>query len=191
MAKGTVILFFFLGIIAALLVGINIGKNIAPGQSADSTLQLSPTLAPTLSPSDTPIPIPSTTAITPSVSVSKAKGATTIYKDQTCGVQLSFPSSYLSQKTQNNQSVIFTNPDDQNDALAIACAKSIPKPPVAAENIEAVTLDKIPGLLYHDQNQDGTPRDEIIVKNPDNGMEIIIAGFGVTFQNAVKSFKFL
>lgn len=194
MAKGTVILFLFLGILAVLLVGINIGKKIQVSQSSNlqpTAYNLQPSSVLSLSPSSTPIPaITIPTAITPASSKPKVKG-TSVYRDKTCGLQLSFPSSFLSQKTENEQSVIFTDPDNPDDLLAIACAKSIPRPPVTADNIEIITLDKAAGMLYHDKNADGTPRDEVIIKNPNNNLEIIIAGYGETFRNALASFKFL
>ncbi|MBI4990687.1 hypothetical protein HZB96_01175 [Candidatus Gottesmanbacteria bacterium] len=97
----------------------------------------------------------------------------------------------MRQKTENAQSVIFTDPDDPNAAIATTCAESIPRPPVTSDKIEAISLGGVAATLYHDKNQDGTPRDEIIVKNPNNGLEIIIAGTGVTFQKALSSFKFV
>ena len=84
-----------------------------------------------------------------------------------------------------------TNPDNPKESLAFACAVSIPKPPLTADKIEAITLDKQAGLYYHDKTPEGLPRDEVIVKNPNNDMEVIIAGYGETFKIAIKSFKFI
>lgn len=200
MAKGTIIFIFFLCILAALLVGINVGKKI-PQQSNNlsfdkaqdkqpTTNNSQPTLSPSPLPSNTPTPDTTTTPASPVISKPKIIG-TSVYRDESCGFQLSFPSGYLSQKTENEQSIIFTNPDDPKDALIIVCAKTIPKPSVAAEKIEAVTMDKTAAILYHDLNPDGTPRDEVIIKNPEKGMEIIIAGYGKTFNTALSSFRFI
>lgn len=203
MAKGTLIFISFLCILAALLVGVNVGKNISKQANNTSIRQLADLNAspqPTLPPSPSPSPIiilTPTTLPSPTVSSkSKVKG-TSAYKDNTCGFQLVFPSAYLSQKTENNQSVIFTDPDDQSQAIAISCTAyipgltAIPRPPVTSDKIEAITLGGVAATLYHDQNENGSPRDEVIVKNPVNNLEIIIAGYGETFQTAVKSFKFL
>lgn len=188
MAKGTIIFIFILSIFASLLAGINIGKKIEKMQLASS---ITPTVIPitptfTIFPTTTPVVSPNARVTTKS-----ATGKST-YRNRTCGFEFSYPGSYLSQKSVNEQATIFTDPDDPNTAIAATCATEIPKPPLPPEKIETITLDDVSVTLYHDSNaKDGSPRDEVIVKHPTNGKEIIIAGFGPTFQSALSSFKFI
>ena len=77
------------------------------------------------------------------------------------------------------------------EAIALACAEKIPIPPVKAENIESIIVDGQPATLYHDTNSDSSPRDEVIVKHPSRDEEVIIAGYGNNFQQALASFKFV
>lgn len=179
MAKGTLIFLFFLTIFAALLFGINIGKKLVSQQSA---------IIITPSPSPSPVIIPAISA-SPSAALKKSTSVTT-YTDDRCGFSFSYPGSFINQKTINGQSTILTDPENPKSIIAATCASSIPRPPVSSEKIESIMLGNTAATLYHDQNQDGTPRDEVIVKHPTNGMEIIIAGYGEYFQQALASFKF-
>lgn len=193
MAKGTIILLFALGILASLLLGVNIGKRLERSfskQSFDFAQDKQPTTIPTAP------PIPTVTVVLLEASPSAAttvpatKGTST-FTDRTCGFTFSYPGSYLRQKTVNEQSVIFTDPNNPQSIIATTCASSIPRPPVEPSKIEAIILDNEAVTLFHDQNPDGTPRDEVIARHPTNGMEIIIAGYGPSFQNALSSFKFI
>lgn len=196
MAKGTVIFLFILAIVASLLVGINIGKNIKLSQSIRTSQPLISNPPPTThSPSLSLTPIPSltsspSTSLTPSNRQASSTGITT-YSNKSCGFSFSYPGSYINEKSVNNQSIILVDPNNPNDAIATTCATSIPRPPVSSDKIEAVTLGGVAATLYHDQTQNGQSRDEVIVKNPNNGLEIIIAGYGSTFQSALNSFKFI
>lgn len=193
MAKTTLIFIFSLAIIATLLIGINIGKNLnlSSEELASST---SPTL--TLVPSQNPSPTIAKTVtgsgfIESKIYTTKEESSTTTFTNGSCGFQFSYPGSYIHEQTQNQNSVIFVNPNNQDELIAAFCAENIPRPPVSPENIEAIILDGQPANLYHDQDQKGNPRDEIIVRHPKNGLEIIIAGYGEVFQNVLSSFKFL
>lgn len=178
MAKGTLIILFLLSITASLLFGINIGKTV----STKDNSAIKPAITPIISPiSSSPSATPKRSKIT----------GTLIFKNSACGFQFSYPGSYINEKTVNSDSVIFTDPDDPGSMIATTCAKAIPRPPVTADKIESIIIAKAPATLYHDQTKDKTPRDEIIVKHPGNGMEIIIAGYGDSFQKALSSFKFL
>ncbi|MCJ7739879.1 hypothetical protein MUP32_00995 [Candidatus Microgenomates bacterium] len=189
MVKNTALLLFFLCIVATLLIGINLGKKI--GKSEVSNQQ------PVIS-NQPSVVSPTTTkkeelSLSPtSMATTSATAETSTVTDQTCGFHLTFPGSYLRQKTENNQSQIFTNPDKPEEGVATACQEEIPKPPLTADKIESIILDGVAATLYHDQNaKDGTPRDEVIVKHPVKNIEIIIAGYGTIFQQALSSFKFL
>lgn len=187
MVKSTIIFIFFLSILASLLAGINIGKKIERFQSkVTPTSSVIPvTLTPKTLPTITPV-------ASPSADTTDRPTSKSTYRNRTCGFEFSYPGSYISQKSTNEQSVIFTDPNDPSSAIASTCATEIPKPPLPPEKIETITLDSLEATLYHDKSaKDGSLRDEVIVKHPTNGKEIIIAGFGSAFQSALSSFKFI
>ena len=194
MAKGTIVFIFFLAVLASLLFGINLGKQLGKSEVASTVISptgnIKPTLLPSFTPPPSPTPIVSITT-SPNTIPSSRKSGTTTFSDKTCGFEFSYPGSFIRQKTVNSQSVIFTDPDNPNITIAAACATSIPRPPVSSEKIEPITLGGVAAMLYHDQNSDGTPRDEIIAKHPTRELEIIIAGYGATFQSALSSFRFI
>lgn len=196
MAKGTIIFLFILALVATLLFGINLGKKLGNNQlqtvnypaSPAGRQQPTPSLSPT--PSPTLIILPAKSA-SPSA-VMKKNSATTTYTDTTCGFSFTYSGSYIKQKSTNQQATILTDPNDPTSTIAATCAATIPRPPVSSDKIEAITLDKVAATLYHDQDaKDGSPRDEVIVKHPKTGLEIILAGFGANFQQALTSFKFI
>lgn len=189
MAKGTIVSLFILALVATLLFGINIGKKISSNQNMPSE----PTInvqRPTTIPTPTLTLSPTITS-TSSSQISGSKSLTT-YSDKTCGFSFSYPGSFIKQQTVNEKSIIISDPNDENQAIAATCAQEIPKPPLPDNKIEQIILDKVTAALYHDTNaKDGTPRDEVIVRHPTNNMEIIIAGFGSLFQQAISSFRFI
>lgn len=188
MAKGTIIFLFALSLLATLLFGINLGKKLG----ISSNFNLQPTtgnVQPTITPSPT-ITIVPTKSASPSATMKKSTSITT-YTDGTCGFSFSYPGSFMKQKSVNQQATILTDPDDPASVIAVTCAASIPRPPVTSDKIESIMLDKVAATLYHDQNKDGTPRDEVIVKHPTSGTEIILAGYSTTFQQVLTSFKFV
>lgn len=191
MAKTTLALFFILALVATLLLGINIGKKIGFSQS-DNNLQITPTL---ISPTATvQPPTPPYEFLPPSVTSTGSKtnsSSKVTFTDKRCGFSLSYPGNFLKSETNNNLSVVFTHPDDSTIALAATCSEKIPIPPVSVENQETITIQGQTATLYHDKYPDNSPRDEVIVQHPSNGMEIIIAGYGATFQNALNSIRFL
>lgn len=187
MAKGTVIFLFVLAITASLLLGINVGKKLGISQITDNT---SPMLSASIQPPTITITLTPTQKATPSATMKKSTGITT-YTDASCGFSFSYPGSFMKSKSVNGQATIITDPDDEKATIAATCAASIPRPPVSSDKIESITLDKVAATLYHDTNSDGSPRDEVIVKNPNNNLEIIIAGYGETFKQTLTSFKFI
>ena len=191
MAKGTIFLFFVISITAVFLVGINLGKKIGISQS-----NLSANLSPTsiISPSKTPTPtatLPPTISATDSAVLTPISSAKVSFTDKTCGISFSYPGNFIRQETTNEKSIIFTHPDNDKISIALACTEKIPIPPVKAENIESIIVDGQPATLYHDTNSDSSPRDEVIVKHPSRDEEVIIAGYGNNFQQALASFKFV
>jgi hypothetical protein len=195
MAKGTAVFIILLSFIAVFLLGINLGRNteksiqtsIPQPSIINYQLSASPTYQPAPTINQNPVDIS-----TPSGTKVQTNNGISTYTDKTCGFSFSYPGSYMKQQTVNQQSVIFTDPNDPNSGIAATCASEIPRPPLPSDKIEAIIMDKIPANLYHDQNsKDGSPRDEIIVRHPINNMEIIIAGYGQTFQKAISSFRFI
>lgn len=182
MAKGTVIFLIILALVATLLFGINIGKKLGVYQN---TIVVTPTSIPTTAPTATP-----TLTATPSAGMRKTTGTTT-FSDKSCGFAFSYPGSYINQKSVNGQATILSDPNDQKASIVATCDKSIPRPPVSSDKIESITLDGRAATLYHDQASDGSPRDEVIVRHPTNGMEILLAGYGEFFQQVLASFKFI
>lgn len=163
MHRNTFLLVSSLAVVAALLVGINIGRGLSsplPLQTATIT----PTPRPSLSPSPQPrIP----------------------YTNAACGISLTLPEHFGANPIQNaTYSAIFINPSvDAQDAIAFACQKQIPRPPVAEDKMEKVTIGTISATLYHDADaKSGTPIDKLIFRHPGNGLDIFLAGRGQTLQ---------
>ena len=193
MAKGTIIFLFVLAVLASLLFGIKLGIGLDQGKTApvQSTVNNpSPLPSPPTNPPTGGQPTISTISAAIQPTKTKVTGTST-FQNGTCGFSFSYPGSFMRQKTENVQSVIFTDPDDPKAMIAATCAQTLPRPPVSSDKIESITLGGVPATLYHDQDTNGNPRDEVIVKHPSNGLEIILAGFGSIFQQALSSFKFL
>lgn len=184
MYKNTALVIAVLSLFATLLIGINIGKKIERKQSSNATANFPTynTVSPTL--------YPSYPTSVPNISSSQVGGISS-YTDDRCGFSLSYPGSFTVTKTEGNKGVIIADISNPISIIAATCDTQLPRPPVSADKIEETTLDGIAATLYHDQSPDGSPRDEIIVKHPRNGMEIILAGYGPDFQNALSSFRFL
>lgn len=203
MAKGTVIFLIFLVFVAAFLFGLNAGKKIERSTATtNNTIPAEPSLitptvaiVATLPPFPSYVPTPNTTSATfPTISptpiaIDPITGLST-YSNQQCGFSFSYQGSYKRQNTGNEQSFLATNPTNNKEAIAAICAQSIPRPPVDKTQIETTSMGGVSATLYHDKNQDGSPRDDIIVKHPQKNVEIILVGYGSIFQQMVTSFKF-
>lgn len=177
--KGTVLFIFLLSITASLLIGFNFGKKFNPNLKL---VLPAPTII--VTPSLMPAPTINLDNITSSVSAS--------FNDKSCGISLRFPAPFKIDKNETAKSTIITNPGNSNDIIAVACLNNIPKPPLPEDKIEDIKLGGVIAKLYHDaSSKDGSPRDEVIVSHPTNGMEVIIAGYGKTFNAILASFKFI
>lgn len=191
MSKGTIILFFILTVIATLLLGINIGKKISNRNYASSSLSPTPPISVSVIPS--PSPTISQTEITPEITKLKSKNSnssTSKFTDESCGYTFTIPGSYIKSTSENGKSTIITDPENPQAIIAATCAETLPRPPLAADKIEAYTLDGKSAILYHDKTPEGNPRDEVIVKHPNRNLEIIIAGYGPIYEQVLSSFKF-
>jgi len=95
------------------------------------------------------------------------------------------------------ESAILTNTKDTTQSLAIACQKNIPRPALNSTRIETILIPNPGGAtvsanLYHDSSaKDGSPIDELIFRNPRNGIDIFIAGVGDTYNQVIKTVRLL
>jgi hypothetical protein len=168
MHRNTYLLVIFLALLAALVVGVNIGKSFTTKQvpSAPS----SPTPMPTLAPLS--------------------------YTNTVCGFSLLYPAD-LTMMENTTASAILTNTKDTTQSVIIACQEDIPRPALALSNIEKILIPNPKGTtvsanLYHDSSpKDGSPIDELIFKNPKNGIDIFIAGIGETFNQVIRTVRLL
>ncbi len=174
MYRNTYLLVIFLAIFAALVAGVNIGRKV-------DSLQTPPQPASTTAPTPIPSPVPNLL----------------IYTNQSCGFTLQYPDT-LTKLEDASGSAIFVQADSKAQAVAIACQKNMPRPPVSETNIETITLTNdlgtasISAKLYRDSSsKDGTLMDALIFRNPKNGLDIFIAGYGETFTAILKTIKIL
>ncbi len=168
--RNTLLFISFLAIIAALLFGFNLGRRFT--QPTTDNKQL-------------------TTDITPSP-VMKTPSLTT-YTNTLCGISFQYPESLT--KLEATAGAIFVDPEDASSSVALACQKEIPLPALVPERIEQLNVTATTGAtlsakLYHDASpKDGTPIDKFIFTHPKTGLDVLIAGFGTTFQQIITSLK--
>jgi len=95
------------------------------------------------------------------------------------------------------QSAILTNAKDTSQSVAVACQKNIPRPAIGSTKVETILIPNPSGAtvsanLYHDSSaKDGSPIDELIFRNPKNGIDIFIAGASVTYNQIIKTVRLL
>ena len=190
MPKNTLFFIIFLIVVASLLFGINIGKNLGIKQYLSLNLPTPTPITRQPSPTQTLTPTPTQTVISgDKISVGANQS---VYTDRACGFTLTFASTFLNQQTVNGTSTIITDPNDPSSGIVATCQEEIPKPPLLPNRIKDIVIDSVEGKLYHDvSSKDGSPRDEVIVRHPSKNWDIIVAGFGTTFDEAVTSFKFI
>ena len=168
MHRNTYLLVIVLAVCAALLIGVNIGKRM--------TKQTTPPSLPT--PTSTPGVMAQT------------------YMDTYCGFSLDYPASYSVLENASG-SAILNNAVDKTQSITLTCQKAIPRPALAADKIETLTITTTSGAsisakLYHDSSaKDGTLIDEVIFRHPTNGMDGFVAGYGEAFNAAIKTLQIL
>src|SRR5258708_18166324 len=101
MHRNTAVLIIFLGIFAAIVVGVNLGHSSSKPPLASA--QPTPTLLPT------PSPIPHLT-----------------YTNDDCGISLEYPPNYT-KVTLETGATTFLNPLSPIDATTIQCQANLPK----------------------------------------------------------------
>ncbi len=171
MQRNTFIFTAVLAVIAALVVGVNIGKSMRYNPT--------PSIPEVISPTATPAP------------------TLVDYTNERCGVTFMHPSN-LQRLESTASGTILTDPKNQQDSIIIVCQKDIPRVPLAADQMEKLTIVSASGsatlsaTLYHDASEkDGTKIDKLIFYNPYKKLDVFIAGFGNVYQNAIKTIKLL
>lgn len=174
MHRNTYLLVIFLAIFTALVVGVNIGKSF------------------TKSPQQSPKPVNVTISITPLPSPSE-----TFYSDELCGFSLSYPPQ-LTRLENGSGSAVLISPSDSTDSIIITCQKNIPRPSLAADKIETVSIPGTPltasvaAKLFHSvSSKDGSPIDKLIFHHSALNLDILLAGYGDTFNKIIKTVKLL
>jgi hypothetical protein len=167
MHRNTYLLVIGLALFAALLVGVNIGKGLNKQTPA--------------------APTPPSTSPTPGITIQT-------YTDTYCGFSLSYPSSFTVLENASG-SAILHNAADKTQSITLTCQNAIPRPALAADKIETLTIPTADGAsvsatLYHDSSAStGTPIDAVIFKHPTNGMDAYVAGYGDSFNTAIKTLQ--
>jgi len=170
MHRNTYLLVIFLAVFAALVVGVNIGRQLTSTRQTASDAPLSPTPLPTLAP--------------------------VLYTNSVCGFTLSYPAA-LTMIGNATESAILTNTKDTTQSVIIACQKDIPRPALMPTRVETLLIANphgatISAKLYHDSSaKDGSPIDELIFRNPKNGIDIFVAGIGDTYQQVIQTIQLL
>lgn len=169
MQRNTLIFTAILAVVAALVVGVNVGKSMNSSAKTITPTTITPT--PTVTP----------TRIT--------------YTNDLCGISFVHPSN-LQRLDSTTSGTILTDPNKQEDSIIIICQKDIPRVPLAAENMETITISSASGsatlsaTLYHDASaKDGTRIDKLIFYNKYKQLDVFIAGFGSIYNQAIQSIK--
>jgi hypothetical protein len=171
MHRNTYLLVIFLAVFAALVAGVNIGRHFTVSQQPTVTVK-------PLSPTPIPSPVPAA------------------YTNVICGFTLDYPNT-LTMMGDATRSAILTNTKDTSQSIAIACQKNIPRPAIDATNIDTMSIQRPGGAtvsanLYHGSSaKDGSSVDELIFRNPKNGIDIFIAGFGDTYNQVIQTVRLL
>lgn len=175
MHRNTYLLIAFLAVFAALVIGVNITRHIFP-QSQTNEVSNS-TVA-------SPKPESPTANLTP-------------YTNAICGISLSYPQS-LTKLENASGSALFVDSKDSKQSMAVTCQKNIPRPSLPDNKIESryvvntMKTASISAKLYHDASpKDGSPIDALIFKNPSNGLDVFVSGYGNGFDQTLSTLQFL
>jgi hypothetical protein len=172
MYRNTIIFIAFLAVIAALLTGINIGRRLT-------------TSAPPASlPAVTPAPV----VIVPSPLASPTP-APVNYTLPDCGVSFVYDPQFTLQEASASAQLTQTSTGEK---ISVACAASIPKPPLPKEKVDDITVAAVKTKLYHDASaKDGTPVDVVVVRHPSRKLDVGFFGFGEKYNDLLKTVTFL
>lgn len=172
MHRNTFLLVLFLGIFAALVVGVNIGRGLTPSKTQQT--QVSPTVNPS-----------------PSVSPPSA-AATRRYTNAVCEFSLDYPNGIDLLEGATGSAMLLDR--RTNTSIVMTCEKTIPRPPLPTAFIESRIINNdsktasIAAKLYHDRSpKDGTQQDALIYRNTKINKDVFIAGFGVEFNKIIST----
>jgi len=170
MHRNTAIFIAILAVIAGLVVIVNI-QNTA-------SQQIQPPSAPI--PATTPAPVTINT-----------------HTSTDCGVSLEYPSN-LKVVESTTSSTMFYDTSKPEDSVLLTCQQANPIIPEQSERIEDVAIHyasgsaTISGTLYRTTTQEnGTQVSNLIFTNPVNGLHILLAGLGRTFEQIMASIQLL
>lgn len=163
MHKNTFFLVIVLSVIAALLVGFNIGRKMNPNQLTQEEL-------------------PQTIVVTPTAIPEPSRFTSTI-----CGITVTLPTGTTGQALATNSARFVSSDGSQ---VIFGCDKDVPRIPVPTGSMEKIKVASISATLYHSQSaKDGTLQDALIFTHPDNGMDIVLSGYGATFSAIIHSIE--
>ena len=167
MHRNTYVVVSILAVLAALVVGVNVGRKI------------------------TPLQVPETPSPTPSLVVSLSPAIQT-FVNSSCGFTITYSDPYTLMDSASGSAVL-NYPNDPTKSIVMACQKSIPRPAIAAENIETVFLPSKSGAsvsasLYRNQSsKDGQPVDALVFTHPTKKTDVFFAGYGEAFNALIRT----
>lgn len=168
MHRNTVLLIIVLGVLAAVVVGVNIGNKLHPTKQTGSTASGAP--------SPTPPP--------------------TLYDDTACGFSVMYGPDFTLQENASGGAVL-NKGNDQSQSIVMACQKDIPRPALPLNQTEKLYFPdengaSVAAMLYHDTGaKNGTPVDAVIFTHPTRKTDIFISGTGPLFEAVVKTVRIL
>jgi hypothetical protein len=161
MHRNTYILLVVLAVVAALVVGVNVGRR------TQTQLVQEPT--PT---------------VTQSIQLTQ-------YTSTACGVSFSYPNT-LVQLDSATKSAIFAGNEGNAQAIILTCQSEIPRPAIPQEQTESMTIGTVSATLYHDTSaKDGRTIDILIFTHPATQEDVLLSGFGTSFEGVIQSLKLL
>ncbi len=168
MPRNTFIVVSLLAVLAALVVGVNIGRSLNLSNSTSNASPQVPTSAPTV------IPTPKLLE----------------YTNTSCRFSLHYP-DVMKRMDDGVGSVVLIN-SLGNDSIIITCQKAIPRPDLVDKNIETISIGSLSAQLYHETSTvDNSPIDKLFLKHPTTNQDILVTGFGPSFQSIISSLKII
>jgi hypothetical protein len=163
MHRNTFVFIIILGILAAIVTGVNLGRK--PQQVTNTPDTISPTIQ-----------------VMPTIS-------TLQYVSNECGISLMYPDSFTKIDIETGGATL-VNKSDTEESIIVVCQEEIPRVPLVEERIEALTIGSVSANLYHDASpNDGTPIDKLIFTHPKTKKDVYIAGIGENYNKLIQSLK--
>ena len=164
MPKNTRNLIIFLTVFAALVVGVNFGRMMFPKSNP---------------PVNNPVANP-TPRVTPKPELLR-------YESFVCGITFQYPKTLTKLDIETGGAMLVDGKNPPN-SVAVACQKDIPRPALAADKIENLTIGSASAKLYHDVSaKDGTPVDKLIFTQPAKKIDVYVSGYGENFTTVISS----